>query len=267
MAVLNLAAVAACGLDRLDNPEGVLVGDLAEDDVLTIQPRGDDGGDEELGAVGVGASVGHGEKSRLGVAVLEVLVGELLTVDGLATSALRSRLLVGCLGERGEVGCTYVALGEVTTLEHELGNHTVELGASIAEALLAGAESAEVLGGLGDILRVELEVDTASLLCGDAPVSQRTTSTPTPRRGSKTRQEKTAHSSQLPAPRAGLRFNLAAIAGGSFANNAIVAWHCAPSWFKRWIDGRKKENVLLGLGSTTLKVCLSRVGPSQERSK
>jgi hypothetical protein len=43
-----------------------------------------DGGDEELGAVGVGSSVGHGEEAGGGVLEGEVLVGELLTVDGLA---------------------------------------------------------------------------------------------------------------------------------------------------------------------------------------
>ena len=49
----------------------------------------------------------------------------------------------------------YVAAGEVTTLKHELGDDTVEAGALVVEglagaasALLAGAESAEVLGGL-----------------------------------------------------------------------------------------------------------------------
>jgi len=36
----------------------------------------------------VGAGVGHREHERLLVGELEVLVGELLTVDGLATSAL-----------------------------------------------------------------------------------------------------------------------------------------------------------------------------------
>jgi hypothetical protein len=36
----------------------------------------------------VRTSVGHGEKTLLGVLSLEVLIGELLTVDGLATSAL-----------------------------------------------------------------------------------------------------------------------------------------------------------------------------------
>lgn len=36
----------------------------------------------------VGAGVGHGQQTRAGVLDLEVLVGELLAVDGLATSAL-----------------------------------------------------------------------------------------------------------------------------------------------------------------------------------
>lgn len=33
-------------------------------------------------------SIGHGEQTRLGVLLLKVLIGELLSVDGLATSAL-----------------------------------------------------------------------------------------------------------------------------------------------------------------------------------
>lgn len=37
----------------------------------------------------VGAGIGHGEQEGLLVLLLEVLIGELLTVDGLATSALR----------------------------------------------------------------------------------------------------------------------------------------------------------------------------------
>jgi len=88
----------------------VAVGDLAEDDVLAIEPAGLDGGDEELGAVAderlasghskthmrnqnvrVGASVGHGEQTGLGVGNVEVLIGELVTVDGLATGTLFNR--------------------------------------------------------------------------------------------------------------------------------------------------------------------------------
>ena len=103
--------------------------DIAEDDVSAIQPGGLDGGDEELGAVGVGASVGHGEGSGAGVLQDEVLVGEFLAVDGFATSAI--------------VVC------EVSSLEHEVGDHTVEGGALVAEALLACAKGAEVFTRLG----------------------------------------------------------------------------------------------------------------------
>ena len=41
----------------------------------------------------------------------------------------------------------------------------MELGARVAEALLASAESAEVLDGLGDNVVEELEVDAAGALC------------------------------------------------------------------------------------------------------
>ena len=104
---------------------------------------------------------------------LEVLVAELLAVDGLAAGTLLSvrqrpfntsspcepRFLSSKRGAKG----TYVAAGEVTTLEHELGDDTVELGARVAEALLASAEGAEVLGRLGDDIVEELEVDAAGL--------------------------------------------------------------------------------------------------------
>lgn len=110
----------------------------------------------------VGAGVGHGEHERLLVGELEVLVGELLTVDGLATSALRC---IVSMSSSQAMEITHVATGEVTTLEHEVRDDTVELGARVAEALLASAESAEVLDGLGDNVVEELEVDAAGALC------------------------------------------------------------------------------------------------------
>lgn len=76
-----------------------------------------------------------------------------------------------CCASNAGVDGTHVATGEVTTLEHELGDDTVELGASIAVALLAGAESAEVLSGLGDDVVKELEVDAAGLVCRQRGVS------------------------------------------------------------------------------------------------
>lgn len=52
---------------------------------------------------------------------LEVLVGELLAVDGLSTSS--------------------VSVGEVSTLDHELLDDTMEGGALVSEALLARSQS------------------------------------------------------------------------------------------------------------------------------
>ena len=45
---------------------------------------------------------------------------------------------------------TYIVVSKVTTLKHEAGDDAVESRARVSEALLAGAQSAEVLGCLGD---------------------------------------------------------------------------------------------------------------------
>jgi len=73
---------------------------LTEDNVLSIQPGGLDGGDEELRSVGILTSIGHGQKTRASVAKLEVLIGETVAIDRLATGS--------------------VVLGEITTLNHEV---------------------------------------------------------------------------------------------------------------------------------------------------
>lgn len=49
--------------------------------VVVVNVRGGGGSDEELGAVGVLSSVGHGHETLFGVLELEVLVRELSTVD------------------------------------------------------------------------------------------------------------------------------------------------------------------------------------------
>ena len=56
--------------------------------MLAVEPRGLDGAEEELRAVGVGAGVGHGQDAGAGVLEVEVLVGELVPVDGLAAGAV-----------------------------------------------------------------------------------------------------------------------------------------------------------------------------------
>jgi hypothetical protein len=58
----------------------------------------------------------------------------------------------------------YVATGEVTSLEHELGNDTMELAALVVLALRTTfADGSKVLGGLGDDVVEEHEIDAAFL--------------------------------------------------------------------------------------------------------
>ena len=51
LAVLDGAALRTGGLKGLDDLERLRVSDLTEDDVSRVEPRGNDGGDEELRAV------------------------------------------------------------------------------------------------------------------------------------------------------------------------------------------------------------------------
>ena len=110
--------------------------DLSENDVFAVQPGGFSGTDKELAAVGVGSSVGHAEDSGSGVLQLEVLVLELVTVDGLASSS--------------------VVVGEVTALAHKVGDHAVESGSLVSHSLLTSAKSTEIFSGLGDHIRSQL---------------------------------------------------------------------------------------------------------------
>jgi len=113
--------------------------------MLPIEPVTGDGGDEELGAVGVASSVSHRQEAGALVLQLEVLISKLLTIDRLTTSA--------------------VMVGEVTTLEHELGDDAVEGAVLVGQtaALLASAEGTEVLGSLGNHISVQLKSDAAEL--------------------------------------------------------------------------------------------------------
>lgn len=97
--------------------------------MTAIQPGGLHGSDEELGTIGVGSSISHREDTRSSVLQEEVLVSELLAIDGLATSTIVVR--------------------KVTTLQHEVGDNTMEGGALVAETLVTNTQGAEVLACLG----------------------------------------------------------------------------------------------------------------------
>lgn len=148
------ARVGTVRLNLLDEVGTLL--DLTEDDVLAIEPRGDDGGDEELGSVGARASVGHGQEEGAVVTELEVLVGKLVAVDGLSTGTVVVGELGLVLRPQVERKVTYV-----TTLEHEVGDDSVESRAGVTEAVLAGTELTEVASSLGDNVVEQLEGDSA----------------------------------------------------------------------------------------------------------
>lgn len=95
-------------------------------------------------AVGVWTGVSHGQQTWSLVLLGEVLVWELATVDGLTTSTVTG--------------------SEVTTLQHEIWDHTVERGAGVAEALFTSTQSSEVFSSLWDNVVVQLENDTAQWL-------------------------------------------------------------------------------------------------------
>ena len=92
-----LARLARLGSKRLHLLDDIhALADLTENNVLSIKPLGLGSAEEELASVSVGASIGHGENSSSSVLQGEVLILELVAVDGLATSS--------------------VMVGEVTTL-------------------------------------------------------------------------------------------------------------------------------------------------------
>ena len=63
-----------------------------------------------------------------------------------------------------------VMVGEVSTLEHEFGNDTVEAGALIAKAVLACSKLTEVLGSFGYYVVIELELDAARRAAADRDI-------------------------------------------------------------------------------------------------
>lgn len=79
-----------------------------------------------------------------------LLTLELLAVDGLSTGA--------------------VATGKVTTLEHEVGDDTVEAGALVAETVYTSGELTEVARRLGYHVVVKLEGDAARGLVVDSDI-------------------------------------------------------------------------------------------------
>lgn len=126
--------------------------DAAKDNMLTVEPGGCHGGQKELRAIGVGASIGHAQQAGGGVLEGKVFIGKLHAVNRLAAGA--------------------VAAGEVAPLTHELGDDAVKAGAfevqglaGGAHAFFAGTQGTEVLGGFRGDISPQFHDDAA---CGSA---------------------------------------------------------------------------------------------------
>merc|ERR1712088_55579 len=128
-------------LDGFDNVHTVQ--HLSKHDMLPIQPGGLDSGDEELRAVGVLAGVGHGQPARSLVLQSEVLVLELVSVDRLPASS--------------------VASGEVSALQHEVADDSVEGTALVSLGLGPGGKCGEVLDSSGHLIANQSNLDGSSI--------------------------------------------------------------------------------------------------------
>ena len=139
------SAAASNALNRLDS--GVATQNLTKNNVLSIQPCSRASAQEELTTVSARAGVRHAQHTGTLVAEVEVLVVELVAVDGLSAGS--------------------VVVREVAALAHEVGDDAVETRALEAEPLVVGAEGLEVLGGLRDDVLLQLHHDL--LETADAP--------------------------------------------------------------------------------------------------
>eukprot|EP00601_Ochromonadales_sp_CCMP2298_P033257 CAMPEP_0173364784 /NCGR_PEP_ID=MMETSP1144-20121109/23209_1 /TAXON_ID=483371 /ORGANISM="non described non described, Strain CCMP2298" /LENGTH=230 /DNA_ID=CAMNT_0014315035 /DNA_START=20 /DNA_END=710 /DNA_ORIENTATION=- len=174
--VLGLARVRPSRLNPLDDI--VSFSHLTEDHVSTVQPRAQDSRDEELRAIGARTGIGHGEEALLLVLQLEVLVSEFCWVEerGMCNvgveGGVKVAVILYSLTPVDRLAAGSVAAGEVASLAHELGDHSVELAALVAEALLASAKSAEVLRGLRHNIVVQLEGDAPLRLATDVQIEE-----------------------------------------------------------------------------------------------
>lgn len=193
----GLPGGTALAADLLNSCDDIhAFGDHSEDDVLAIQPSGVSRADKELGSIGVRAGVGHGQGAHALMLEHKVLILELLPVDGLAPSAVSVREVSSLQHELRDHTVNYDEHGttthksnnksEIKTLdmtwkhssydllfEEFWGREGIHTSATfVAEALLASAESSEVLGGLGHDIAAKLHDDAAGRDAADGDVEE-----------------------------------------------------------------------------------------------
>ena len=145
---LGSPAVGSLSLDFLDKLYSF--NNFPKDNMTTIKPRCLNSSNEELRSVCVGSRVGHGQVHGSFMLELEILIVKLGPVDGFSSTSIK--------------------ISKITSLDHEIGNDSMEDGAlemkwlsRFSDSLRTGAQGTKVLGSLGDVISKQSQND-ASLL-------------------------------------------------------------------------------------------------------
>ena len=82
-------SVVGVGLEGLNvSDDAHALDDLAEHDMLAVQVRSVDGGDEKLTTVGVGSSIGHGQQTGTLVLQLKIFIFKLVSINAHTSCAV-----------------------------------------------------------------------------------------------------------------------------------------------------------------------------------
>jgi len=120
--------------------------------MFPVQMWGWNGGDEELGTVGVWTRISHGQETNIVMFDYEVFVGEFLTINRFSASTIM---------------CC-----EISTLEHEVWDDPVESASFVAISVLTSAKFSEVSSSLWDLLIKEVEGNSSSILAIDGDIKK-----------------------------------------------------------------------------------------------
>merc|ERR1712179_291657 len=100
-------------------------GNFSKNDMLPIQPRGVYSADEKLRSISVRTGICHTKDPLPPMGKIKVLVRELVSVDALSSSA--------------------ILVSEITSLTHELWNHTMKWAPLVTKAIFTRTEGTKVL--------------------------------------------------------------------------------------------------------------------------
>jgi len=109
--------------------------------MAAIQPLGLYSCDEELGAIGVFASIGHAHPPRTLMLQLEILIRKFVTINTFTSCAITP--------------------SEVAPLDHETLNNTVEGAPFVAKPFLMCSKCNKILHSLGHCLSKQADLNPA----------------------------------------------------------------------------------------------------------